>query len=64
MLRGGRDVKISTCDLLGENLVKAVLPGLGWTYHHDEINQQILRIIRPSGIVSQLEIENYFICKL
>ena len=49
---------------LTENLVKAKLPGSGWTYHYDEINSQIHRIIRQSGMVNQLEIEDYFIRKV
>ena len=63
-LEGVRDDKIVTCDPYGENLARAVLPGSGWTYHHDEINLQIHRIVRQSGMVSQMEIEDYFVRKL
>ena len=61
---GGRDDKAALCDAYGENLVKATLPGSWWTYHHDEINRQIDKIIRQSSMASQLEIEDYFIKKL
>jgi hypothetical protein len=61
---GGREDRISTCDPFGENLVKATLLGSGWTYYHNEINSQIHMIIRQKGMVSQLEIEDYFIRKL
>ncbi len=61
---GGRYDRIITCDPFGENLAKATLPGARWTYHHDEVNQQIHRMVRQSGMVSQMEIEDYFIRKL
>ena len=60
---GNREDKISTCDLYGENLVKATLPGPGLTYRHDEINNQMHTIIKQSSMVSQLEIEDYLIRK-
>jgi len=63
-LGGDRDDKVTQSDPYGENLVKAALPGSDWTYHHDEINGQIHIIIRQSGMVGQLEIEDYFIRKL
>jgi len=61
---GGRDEKKSLCDPFGENLVKATLSGSGWTYHHNEINGQIHRIIIQSSMVSQMEIEDYLVRKL
>ena len=61
---GGRDDIIYLCDPLGENLVKATLPGPSWSYYHDEINGQIQRIIEQSRMVSQMEIEDSFIRKL
>jgi len=61
---GGRENRIVTSDPYGDNLVKTVLPGSKWTYHHDEINQQIHIIVRQSDIISQLEIEDYFVHKL
>ena len=45
-------------------MVKATLPCLGWTYHHDEINKQMHKIVRQSGMGSQVEVEDYFIRKL
>jgi hypothetical protein len=48
------------CDAYGENLVKATLPGAGWTLHHDDINIQVHRIARQSGIVSSMEVEDVF----
>ena len=36
------------CDAYGENLVKATLPGAGWTINHDAINIQVHRIARQS----------------
>jgi hypothetical protein len=35
--RGRRNME-TVCDMYGENLVKATLPGGGWTYHHNGIN--------------------------
>ena len=61
---GGREDKRIAYDAYGENLVKATLPGSGWTYHHDAINNVIHKIIRQSGMESQLEIEDYFINKV
>ena len=61
---GGIDDIVVECDPYGENLVKATLHGSRWTCHHDEINGEIHRIIRQSGTVSQIEIEDYFIRKL
>ena len=56
---------MSICEVsFGENLAKVELPRSGWTYHHDEINHKIHMIIRPSGMVSYLEIEDYLIRKL
>jgi hypothetical protein len=55
---------ISTCNPFGGNLVKATLLGSGWTYHHEEINNEIHGIIKQYGKVSQLEIEDCFIRKL
>jgi hypothetical protein len=62
--RGGIDDMVVECDPYGESLVKASLLGLGWTYHHDEVNDQIHMIIEQYGMVSQIEIEDYFIRKL
>jgi hypothetical protein len=61
---GGKDDIISVCNPFGENLVNATLPGTGWTYHHDEINNQIHKIVRQSGMVYQVEVEYYVIRKL
>ena len=44
--------------------MEAKLPGSGWTYHYDAINNVIHKIIRQSGMESQLEIEDYFIKKV
>ena len=55
---------ISTYEPFGENSVKAALLGSGRTYHYDEINNQIHKIIKQSCKVSQLKIEDYFIRKL
>jgi len=38
---GGRDNIRIACDAYGENLVKAILPGSGWIYYHDAINNVI-----------------------
>ena len=45
-------------------MVKATLPGSRWTYHHDEINNQVHKIIRQTGMDSQIEVEDHFIRKL
>ena len=45
-------------------MVKAILLGLGWTYHHDKINNQVHEIIRQSGMASQIEVDDYFIREL
>ncbi len=62
--RGGRIQRETTCDAYGENLVKATLPGGGWTYHHDNINVQLHRIFRQAGMTSDVEVEDYFMRKL
>ena len=49
------------CDAYGENLVKATLPGADRTLHHDAINLQIHRVARQSGMVSTMEVEEYFL---
>ena len=61
---GGKDDIISECDPFGENLITAILPRSGWTYHQDEINNQAHQIIRQSGMVSQVKVKDYFIRKL
>jgi hypothetical protein len=43
---GGREGMISTYDPFGKNLVNATLLGSGWTYHHEEINNKIHKIIK------------------
>ena len=45
-------------------MVKTTLLGSGMTYHHDEIDHQVHKIIRQFGMVNKLEIENYFIHKV
>jgi hypothetical protein len=52
------------CDAYGENLVKATSHGAGWTLHHDAINLQVHRIVRQSGMVSNMEVEDLFLRKL
>jgi hypothetical protein len=52
------------CDALGENLVKAMFIGYGWTYHYETINIQINKIARPSRMTSDAEIEDNFLRKL
>ena len=44
--RKGRRNRETECDVYGENLVKATLPGGGWSYHHNGINMQLHRIFR------------------
>jgi len=44
-------------------LVKATLPGSGWTYHHDAINRHIHLIARQPSLSNDMEIEDYFIRK-
>ena len=62
--KGGREDRIITCDPYGVNLIKATIRGAWWTYHHDEVNKQIHRIVKQLGMVNQLEIEDYFVHKL
>ena len=57
-------VRETECDAFGENLVKATLPGAGWTLHHDAINLQIHRVARHTGMVSTMEVEEYFLRRL
>ena len=57
-------VRETECDAFGEKLVKAALPGAGWTLHHDAINLQIHRVARQSGMVSTMEVEEYFLRRL
>jgi len=52
------------CDVYGETLVKATLLGGGLTYHHNGINLQLHKIFRQSGMVSDMEVEDYFLRKL
>jgi hypothetical protein len=54
-------VRETECDAYGENLVKATLPGADRTLHHDAINLQIHRVARQSGMVSTMEVEEYFL---
>ncbi len=42
--RKGKRSRETGCDVFGENLVKATLPGGGWTYHHNVINLQLHKI--------------------
>jgi hypothetical protein len=60
----GMSIRETECDAYGENLVKATLPGAGWTLHHDAINLQIHRVARQSGMVSTMEVEEYFLRRL
>jgi hypothetical protein len=60
----GRRTRETKCDVYGENLVKATLPVGGWTYHHNGINLQLHRICRQSGMVNDMEAEDFFIRKL
>jgi hypothetical protein len=62
--RRGRQQRETLCDPYGENLVKATLPGGGWTYHHNGINLQLHRIFGQSGMTSDMEVEDYFLKKL
>ncbi len=62
--RRGMSVRETECDVFGENLVKATFPGAGWTLHHDAINLQIHRVARESGMVSTMEVEEYFLRRL
>ena len=62
--RKGKRSRETGCDVFAENLVKATLPGGGWTYHHNDINLQLHRIFRQSGMYIDMEVESYFINKL
>jgi hypothetical protein len=59
--RRGKASRETECDAYGENLVKATLPGTGWTPYHDAINLQVHHVARYSGIVSTMEVQDYFI---
>jgi len=61
---GGRKDRETECDAYGENLVKATLPGAGWTLHHDAVNIQVHRLARQTGMVSNMEVEDLFLRKL
>jgi len=60
----GRRSRENTCDAYGENLVKATLTGGGWTHLYDGINLQLHKIFRQSGMVSDMEVEDFFLRKL
>ncbi len=45
-------------------MVKATLPSGGRTYHHNGINLQLHRVFRQSGMVIDMEVEDYFLRKL
>jgi hypothetical protein len=51
-------------DEYGEKLVKATLPGGGWTYHHNGINMQLHKIFWQSGMANDMEVEDYFLRRL
>jgi len=42
-------------------MVKATLPGAGWTLHHDAINLQIRRVAKQSEMINTMEVEEYFL---
>ncbi len=58
---GGKKDRETECDAYGENLVKAALPGAGWTLHHDAVNLQGHRIVIHIGMVSIMEVEDPFL---
>ena len=60
----GKAMRETECDAYGENLVKATLPGAGWTLHHDAINLQVHRVATQSGMIGTMEVEDYFLRKL
>ena len=62
--RRGRRNRETECDVHGENLVKATLPGGWWMYHHIGINLQLHKIFRQSDITNDMEVEDYFLRKL
>jgi len=62
--RRGKQLRQIVCDPYGENLVKATLPGGGWTYHHNGINLQLHRSFRQSCMTSDMEVEDYFLRKV
>ena len=62
--RKGRRNRETECDEYGEKLVKATLPGGGWTYHHNGINLQLHKIFSHSGMCNDMEVEDYFLRKL
>ncbi len=55
---------LTKCDPYGENLAKAVLPGSGWTYHHDAINVKIHKLAKQTALNNESEITYYFMRKL
>ncbi len=61
--RGKKDREIE-CDAYGENLVKATLHGAGWTLQHDAINLQVHMIASQSDMVSNMEVDDLFLCRL
>jgi len=61
---GGKKDRETEYDTYGENLVKATLLGAGWTLHHDAINLQVHRIARQTGMVSNMEVEDFFFRRL
>jgi hypothetical protein len=61
---GGNKDRETECDAYGENLVKATLLEAGWTLHHDAIDLQAHRIARHSGLVSIMEVEEFFLHRL
>ena len=60
----GKDARDAQCDAYGENLVKAKLPGAGWALHHDAIDLQVHMIGRQSGMVSSMEVGDFFMRRL
>jgi hypothetical protein len=62
--RRGKEVRETKCDAYGENLIKATLLGAGCALHHDAINLQVHRIAKQSGMVSSMEVEEFFTRRL
>ncbi len=60
----GKKIEKTECDAYGDNQIKATLLGARWTLHHDTINLQVHRVARQSGLVSTMEVEDYFLRRL
>ena len=60
MDRVGEKVGSTKVDLFGDKVLCETLPGDGWRIRHDRIKQEVMSMLRWSGIVSTCEVWGLF----